>query len=166
MKELNLVSGISSWLAQREPRERVILSAGAVFVFCALVYLALLPSFERSTELQERHRILQADLQWLSEQRASVSRLSNSCVDKTIKPGAAKEVINRLVRRNQIKLVKIAEQTQGKYALNLESINANRLLQLAHQLACQGLKTTLLDVSRSDAAAANYVARMEVHHVN
>ncbi|UVW34921.1 type II secretion system protein M [SAR92 clade bacterium H455] len=166
MKGLNFVSGINSWLAQRQPRERIIVVVGAGIVFLAAVYLALLPSLERSTELQERHRILQADLQWLSEQSASVSRLSNSCVDKTIKKGAAKDVINRLIRRNQIKLVKFAEQAQGKYALYLESANANRLLQLAHQLACQGLKTNLLDVRRPDAAATNYVVRMEVQHVN
>ena len=166
MKGLNFVSGINSWLAQRQPRERIIVVVGAGIVFLAAVYLALLPSLERSTELQERHRILQADLQWLSEQSASVSRLSNSCVDKTIKKGTAKDVINRLVRRNHIKLVKFAEQAQGKYALYLESANANRLLQLAHQLACQGLKTNLLDVRRPDAAATNYVVRMEVQHVN
>lgn len=166
MKGLTFVSGISAWLSQRQPRERIIVVVGAGIVFVVAVYLALLPSLERSTELQERHRILQADLHWLSEQSDSVSRLSNSCVDKTIKPGAAKDVINRLVRRNQIKLVKIAEQAQGKYALSLESINANRLLQLAHQLACQGLKTNLLDVSRSDATATNYTARMEVQYVN
>ena len=166
MKGLTFVSGISAWLSQRQPRERIIVVVGAGIVFVVAVYLALLPSLERSTELQERHRILQADLHWLSEQSDSVSRLSNSCVDKTFKPGAAKDVINRLVRRNQIKLVKIAEQAQGKYALSLESINANRLLQLAHQLACQGLKTNLLDVSRSDATATNYTARMEVQYVN
>jgi|TARA_B110000977_G_scaffold77340_1_gene104294 type II secretory pathway component PulM len=165
MKELNLVSGMRSWFAQREPRERVILSAGALFVFIALIYLALLPSIERSAELQQRHQILQADLQWLSEQSASVSRLSNSCVDKTIKAGAATDVINRLVRRNQIKLSKITEQAQGKYALNLESTNANRLLQLAHQLACQGLTTNVLDLSRSESEETTYAVRMEVQYV-
>ncbi len=166
MKGLNFVSGINSWLAQRQPRERRIVMVGVGIVFLAAVYLVLLPSLERSTELQERHRILQADLQWLSEQSASVSRLSNSCVDKTINKGATKDVINRLVRRNQIKLVRFAEQAQGKYALYLESANANRLLQLAHQLACQGLKINLLDVRRPDAAPTNYVVRMEVQHVD
>jgi type II secretory pathway component PulM len=165
MKGSNLVNGISSWFAQRQPRERVILSAGAVFVFIALVYLALLPSIERSTELQERHQILQADLQWLGEQSASISRLSNSCVDKTIKTGAAIDVINRLIRRNQIKLSNIAERAQGKYVLNLETANANRLLQLAHQLACQGLTTNTLDISRSESNESTYVVRMEVQHV-
>ena len=165
MKGLNLVNGISNWFAQRQPRERVILSAGAVFVSTALVYLALLPSIERSTELQERHQILQADLQWLSEQSGSVSRLSNSCVDKTIKTGAATDVINRLIRRNQIKLSNIAERAEGKYVLNIESTSANRLLQLAHQLACQGLTTNALDISRSENAETTYAVRMEVQHV-
>ena len=98
MKGLTFVRGISAWLSQRQPRERIIVVVGAGIVFVVAVYLALLPSLERSTELQERHRILQADLHWLSEQSDSVSRLSNSCVDKTIKPGAAKAVINQLVR--------------------------------------------------------------------
>ena len=165
MKGLSLVNGINSWFAQRQPRERVILSAGAVFVFIALVYLALLPSIERSTELQERHQLLEADLQWLSEQSASVSRLSNSCVDKTIRTGAATDVINRLIRRNQIKLSNMAERPEGKYVLNLESTSANRLLQLAHQLACQGLTTNALDISRSESAETTYAVRMEVQHV-
>jgi type II secretory pathway component PulM len=142
----------------------MILGAGTLFVFIALVYLALVPSLERSTELQERYRVLQADLQWLTEQTTSVSRLSNSCVDKTIQGGDKTDVISRLVRRNQIKLAKIAEQTQGTYLLSLESPSGNRLLQLAYQLACQGLTINILDVSRSASADTVYAARMEVQH--
>ena len=164
MKELNVVTALKNGFAQRPPRERVILGAGTLFVFIALVYLALVPSLERSTELQERYRVLQADLQWLTEQSASVSRLSNSCVDKTIQGGDTADVISRLVRRNQIKLAKIAEQTQGTYLLSLESASGNRLLQLAYQLACQGLTTNMLDVSRSASADKAYAARMEVQH--
>ena len=165
MKELNVVTALKNGFAQRPPRERMILGAGTLFAFIALVYLALVPSLERSTELQERYRVLQADLQWLTEQSASVSRLSNSCVDKTIKTGAATDVINRLIRRNQIKLSNIAERAEGKYVLNLESTSANRLLQLAHQLACQGLTTNALDISRSENAETTYAVRMEVQHV-
>ena len=67
MKELNVVTALKNGFAQRPPRERMILCAGTLFAFIALVYLALVPSLERSTELQERYRVLQADLQWLTE---------------------------------------------------------------------------------------------------
>lgn len=161
----NILAGISNWYAQRDPRERVIVGAGAVIVVIAAIYMALLPSLSKATQLEQRYAILQSDLQWLSEQGQTVSRLVNSCVSESIQKGATKDVITRLVRRNQIQMKTLAEQSQGRYLLNLESASANRLLQLTHQLACQGLSINSLNISSAVASETNYTARMEVQHV-
>ena len=165
MNGSNFLAAINNWFAQREPRERLIVSAGAVIVVIAAVYMALLPSLSKATQLEQRHQILQSDLQWLSEQSQTVSRLGNSCVSKSIQKGAVKDLITRLVRRNQIKLTTIAEQRQGQYLVNLESASANRILQLTHQLACQGLSVNALKVSSATTGESGYQARMEVQHV-
>lgn len=165
MNGANFLAGISSWFAQRQPRERVIVAAGAVIVVIAAIYTALLPSLSKATELKQRYQTLQSDLQWLSEQGQTVSRLANNCVSKSIQKGATKEVITRLIRRNQIQLKTIAEQSQGQYLVNLESASANRILQLIHQLACEGLSVNALSVRPGAAAKTVYTARMEVQHV-
>ena len=165
MSEANIVAGISTWFAQREPRERVIVGAGAVIVVIAAIYMALLPSLSKAAELEQRYATLQSDLQWLSEQGQTVSRLANNCVSERIQQGATKDVITRLIRRNQIQMKTMAEQSQGRYLLNLDSTSANRILQLTHQLACQGLSVNTLNISPAKASETSYTARLEVQHV-
>lgn len=165
MNGANFLASISSWFAQRQPRERVIVAAGAVIVVMAAIYMALLPSLSKATELEQRYQILQSDLQWLSEQGQTASRLVNNCVSKSIQKGATKDVITRLIRRNQIQLKTIAEQSQGQYLVNFESTSANRILQLTHQLACQGLSVNTLSVRPGATAKTIYTARMEVQYV-
>lgn len=170
--------GISSWFATLQPREKVIVSAGAGILLLAAIYTMLLPGMERSSELQQRYQTLQADLQWLRDQSATVSRLGNSCVDKRISSASHSDVITRTVRRNQLKLLNLAEQGSMKYQLSIEGGNANRILQLAHQLACQGFTIQNLQISAesgaeegsqepnsSASAGRNVTAQLEVQHV-
>ena len=173
-----IFNGISSWFAALQPREKVIVSAGAAIVLLAAIYTMLLPGMEKSAELQQRYQTLQADLQWLRDQSATASRLGNSCVEKRISRASHSDVITRTVRRNQLKLLNLSEQGSMKYQLSIEGANANRILQLAHQLACQGLTIRNLQITaESDAeesgretnspasARKNITAQLEVQHV-
>jgi type II secretory pathway component PulM len=162
VKRQSILTVVNDWFT---PRKGIILGVGALFIFISALYIAVLPSLTHSTLLQQRSEALQSDLQWLSEQGETVSRLTNSCFSKSIGQESAKTVINRLVRRNQIKLITLSEQNKGTYLINLESTNANSLLQLAHQLACQGLKINILNASRPAAEEESYAASMEVERV-
>ena len=127
--------------------------------------MALLPSIEKAAELEQRYQVLQADLQWLEEQGVTVGRLGNRCLGKTLQKGSDADVITLMLRRNQLKLISLAEQTQSTYRVSLESANANRILQLVHQLACQGLNINTLEISPTATTGMSFAATMEVQNV-
>jgi len=159
------LSSVGDWFAQLQSRERVIVVAGAAIVVIAAIYMALLPGIEKAAELEQRYQVLQADLQWLEEQGVTVGRLGNRCLGKTLQKGSDADVITLMLRRNQLKLISLAEQTQSTYRVSLESANANRILQLVHQLACQGLNINTLEISPTAATGMSFAATMEVQNV-
>ncbi|MDA7852513.1 type II secretion system protein M [Porticoccaceae bacterium] len=159
------LSSVGDWFAQLQSRERVIVVAGAAIVVIAAIYMALLPSIEKAAELEQRYQVLQADLQWLEEQGVTVGRLGNRCLGKTLQKGSDADVITLMLRRNQLKLISLAEQTQSTYRVSLESANANRILQLVHQLACQGLNINTLEISPTATTGMSFAATMEVQNV-
>lgn len=172
MKMQGMFAAAEEWFAQLQPRERVMLKGGAAIVLIVGLSAALTPGLERSTQLEQRYQVLQADLAWLAQQQPTVSRLGDRCSATAVQSGGGKDLITRIVRRNQIQLTSFqdnpprakAEQNQEAFALGLETDDANRLLRMTHQLACQGLIVDVVDISRSEGSENGYVARMEVHY--
>jgi type II secretory pathway component PulM len=159
------LSSVGDWFAQLQSRERVIVVAGAAIVVIAAIYMALLPSIEKAAELEQRYQALQSDLKWLEEQSTAVGRLGNRCPGKMLQKGSDMDVITLMIRRNQLKLVNLAEQAQWTFQLTLESANANRILRLAHQLACQGMIINTLEISPTATTGMSLAATMEVQNV-
>jgi type II secretory pathway component PulM len=162
---MKILNNISGWFAGLQPRERLIITLGTALLFVAALYMALLPAMQKNAELEQRYASLSDDLVWLKEQSAVVSRLNNSCSGQAMQSGKKKEVITRIARRNQIKLFDI-DNSESLYSFSVSAPSANRVLQLAYQLTCQGLALENLSVTSSSDSKEVYIADIEVMYVD
>lgn len=161
-----LLNNLSSWFADLQPRERLIMTVGAAILIVAAIYMALLPAMEKNAELKQRHNSLSADIQWLKEQSKVVSSLNSDCAGQAMQNGEKNEVINRIVRRNQLKLLGLKQNDSTFYTLSVSGASPNRVLQLIYQLTCQGLTLESLKVNASSDAKVVYAANIGVSYVN
>ncbi|MDB4076960.1 type II secretion system protein M [Porticoccaceae bacterium] len=158
-----------------QPREKYFVSAGAVLVVIAAIYLAFLPLSEKHSQLADQHSRLQADLTWLQAQAATVPRLVNSCSGRELSAGMDRDVITRLLKRSQLRVDQVSETASG-IALRFNGSDANRMVRLAHQITCEGFAVLSFEfsakakdskaVGSSSALADTYVGVMEVQRVN
>jgi len=163
---MNLLDNLSDWFAGLLPRERLIMAVGAGLLIVAAIYMSLLPAMQKNLELEQRHKSLSADIQWLREQSQVVGRLDSSCAGNTIQNGKKIDVITRIVRRNQLKLLGFEQKDSPLLSFSVSGSSPNRILQLIHQLTCQGLALEALDISSSGAAKVTYSADIEVINVD
>lgn len=163
---MKLLDSLSGWFADLQPRERLIITVGAALLIIAAIYMSLLPAMQKNAELDKRHASLSEDMQWLREQSEVVGRLNGNCAGQEIQTGKKKEVITRIVRRNQLKLLGFEEDDSSYYSISVSSSNPNRLLQLIYQLSCQGLSVQSLDVRASADSTVSYSADIEVINVD
>jgi type II secretory pathway component PulM len=163
---MKLLENLSGWFADLQPRERLIMTIGAVLLVIAAIYMALLPAMQKNTELEQRYQSLNDDMQWLREQSAVVSRLDSSCDGQAIQSGQKKEVITRIVRRGQLKLLGLNQDDLTFFSFTVTGTSPNRILQVIHQLTCQGLALELLDIRLSASEKVGYVADIEVINVD
>ena len=148
-----------------QEREKLVVSAGATVVLLALIYMVLSPQLDRHRDLTQQQADLQADMMWLQDQRAVVSQLTNSCSQTDTSTDSATEVLTRLIRRNQLRLQNLRE-VSGGFELRVFSSDANRIVRLAHQIACEGFVVDGMEVSLSSTERNQWDASMEVRHVN
>jgi hypothetical protein len=74
-------------------------------------------------------------------------------------------VLTRLIRRNQLRLKNLREVGDGM-VLSFTSSDANRVVRIAHQIACQGFVVDSMQVSGSATETNLWDATMEVSYVN
>ena len=163
---MKILNNISTWFADLQSRERVIVTFGAALLIVAALYMALLPAIQKNSELEQRYKSLSEDMQWLREQSAVVSRLDNSCSSRAIQTGKQREVIADIVRKNQLKLISLNQNGRSLYSLLVYGDSANRVLQLIHQLTCQGLVLDALTITSSSEPKAGFSADIEVIYVD
>ena len=163
---MKLVENLSAWFADLQPRERLIITLGGAVLVVSAVYVALLPSMEKNAELESRYETLAVDMQWLREQSQVVSRLKNSCSGQTLQTGKIKEAINRIARRNQLKVLDLLQEDTAAFSLTVSGMRPNSMLQLVHQLACQGLALKTFNISAADDEKVGYIADIEVGYVD
>ena len=152
-----------SW-SQLQPREKLFLRAGVIVSVAALVYLTVLPLWDKHSTLSAQHSQLQADLQWLHQQREVVSRLSNNCSVKLVSDGAPRKILPRLVRRNQLKLDSI-QQASDSFSLEFSGSDANSIVRVVHEIACDGYLVQSLQIIKSADDAKLLIANLEVQLV-
>jgi len=142
---MKLLENLSGWFADLQPRERLIMTIGAVLLVIAAIYMALLPAMQKNAELEQRYQSLNDDMQWLREQ---------------------KEVITRIIRRGQLKLLGLNQDDLTFFSFTVSGTSPNRILQMIHQLTCQGLALEFLDIRISTGEKVGYVADIEVINVD
>ena len=135
-------------LSGLQPRERQLLLAGIVMLFFTVIYVALSPIMEKHDQLVDQSNQLKTDRQWLQQQRAVVSKLSNSCGNREIQQGSDRDNLTKLVRRNQLRLGQIRDLNNG-FELRFSGADGTRILRLSHQVACAGFNVQSLKVERS-----------------
>lgn len=135
-------------LSGLQPRERQLLLAGIVMLFFTVIYVALSPIMEKHDQLVDQSNQLKTDRQWLQQQRAVVSKLSNGCGNREIQQGSDRDNLTKLVRRNQLRLGQIRDLNNG-FELRFSGADGNRILRLSHQVACAGFNVQSLKVERS-----------------
>lgn len=157
---------LSVWFVDLQPRERRVITFGAALLIVAGLYVSLLPAMHKNAELQQQYASLSEDLQWLREQRAVVNRLNDGCSAQTIKTSGHKAVISRIIRRNQLKLLDLAQGDKYSYSFSVGGASPNSVLRVVHQLTCQGLALESMSINSSSDAKAAYLANVEVIYVD
>ena len=90
---------------------------------------------------------LNTDMVWLVEQREVVQRLNSGCASRDIMDGSSREKLNKLSRRNQIRFESVTNSS-GLTKVSFSGSDANRSLQMAHQIACSGFKIESFSLAR------------------
>tara|TARA_B110000977_G_scaffold48795_1_gene66285 strand:+ start:277 stop:765 length:489 start_codon:yes stop_codon:yes gene_type:complete len=142
------MDSLKNRLSGLQPRERQLLLAGIVMLFFTVIYVALSPIMEKHDQLVDQSNQLKTDLQWLQQQSAVVSKLSNGCGNREIQQGSGRDNLTKLVRRNQLRLGQIRDLNNG-FELRFSGADGNRILRLSHQVACAGFNVQSLKVERS-----------------
>jgi type II secretory pathway component PulM len=163
---MKILNNLSGWFAGLQPRERVIIALGAALLVVAAIYMALLPALQKNTVLEQRYKTLSEDMHWLREQSAVVSRLSNSCSGQALQSGEKKDIITRIARRNQLKLLNLNQDDPAVYVLTASSATPNQVLQFVHQMTCQGLSLETLNIAPSSDPKVGYSVDIEVAYVD
>lgn len=163
---MKILNKLSDWVGNLQPRERLIITFGAALLIVAALYISILPAMQKNAELEQQYASLSEDFQWLREQRAVVNRLNDGCSAQAIKTGGHKAVISRTIRRSQLKLFGLTQNNEHSYSFSVSGASANSVLQVVHQLTCQGLALERLSINSSSDAKAAYSADIEVIYVD
>lgn len=161
----DVLNNMQDKFASLQQREKLFICVGAAAVLAALLFTLLVPQLDRNSDLARQQTELQADRLWLQQQQAVVSRLTNSCSSSKLSAQPVKDVLTRLIRRNQLRLKNLREVGDGM-VLSFTSSDANRVVRIAHQIACQGFVVDSMQVSGSATETNLWDATMEVSYVN
>ncbi len=160
-----LVNKLKDQFAGLQEREKRVVAGGALLIMAAIIYLALLPQLDRHGQLVDEQASLYADMLWLQDQGATVSRLANTCPSTNPSALAPSDSLTRLVRRNQLQLDSLRESGLS-FMLAFTASDANRIVRLTHQIACAGFIVQALEVSKSSTATNTWDGSMEVQLAN
>jgi len=141
-------------LARLQPREQQLLIIGAWLLLVTLVFVMILPMFEKRAELKVQVEKVNQDIVWVKDQREIIERLANSCPTISVKADSGRDLLTKLARRNQLRLESISDYNQG-LLLEFSGSDSNRIMHLAYQVACAGyqIKSLDVDVSVTDGLA-------------
>jgi len=156
-----LIGRLQDGYAGLQSRERRFLLGGALMLLLTLTYVLLLPLVEKQRQLNDRQEQLSLQLSWLQNQAAVVSGLTNSCSGGDTEAVPERDAIIRLVRRNQLILGNLTQQVRG-YSLSFTGSDANSIMRMAYQVACEGLFIARLEITASDESASPFAGTMEI----
>ena len=160
-----LIGRLQDGYAGLQSREKRFLLSGALMLLLALTYVLLLPLVEKQRQLNDRQEQLSLQLSWLQNQATVVSGLTNSCSGGDTEAVPERDAIIRLVRRNQLILGNLTQQLGG-YSLSFTGTDANSIMRMAYQVACEGLFIARLDIAASDESTSPFAGAMEITGVH
>lgn len=142
-----------------QTRERKLVILGVPLLLLTATFAVLNPLMQKQRTLAEDLTNLDSNMKWLVEQRAVVDRLNSGCASRDIMEGSNSDKLTKLARRNQLRLGSIEDTSDG-YRLSFSGSDANRMLQMTHQIACAGFKIESLLVD--SGATGELKGSMEV----
>ena len=160
----SLLKRLQDAFADLQPRERLFVNVAAILIVAAMLYLILLPQWEKYNELSAQQSQLHSDLQWLHQQRDLIARLGNSCPLSVVSKGSKTKRLTRLLRRNQLKLIDMREANNA-ISLSFTGTDANEMVRLAHEIACDGFVVESFEIVKSPEENNRLAAMMEVSSV-
>jgi hypothetical protein len=83
---------------------------------------------------------------------------------KLVSDGTPRKILARLVRRNQLKLDSI-EEASGSFSLEFSGSDANSIVRVVHEIACDGYLVQSLQIIKSADDAKLLIANLEVQLV-
>ncbi len=163
---MNLVQLTKEWFAQLQSRERRTILVGLVLVVLAVVYVIIEPRWKTHWQLDADVKTRQGDLLWLSQQVSKVQALRNSCPSRASRGSKDSDMIPLLVRRNQLKMREYKNE-RGLSTLNVTADDANSILRLIGQIACEEFLLRQLKLEKLEPAekGAKFNATMEFTRV-
>ena len=154
-----LIESLRSKWMQLQLRERQLLIFGGGLLLATSIYLSLAPQVHKYAELKLKVDELNADAQWMQQQRKVVERLINNCSAQKVGQASGRQQMTRLIRRNQLTLNSMRDVNSG-LEFSMSGPDANRVISLTHQIACFGYDVKTLKIERS--AEGSMEASMEV----
>lgn len=147
----SVIDIFKSKLALLQPRERTLLVIGAWLLSATAVFVLVTPMVTKQNELASKAESIRENLNWLQEQRSVVVRLQNNCASNHshTQLTSTKGDFERLTRRNQLSLDQSTTKSNGGTELTFSGSDANRVMHLVHELACEGFVVESLDIQRS-----------------
>lgn len=159
----SVIDIFKSKLALLQPRERALLVIGAWLLSATAVFVLVMPMVTKQGELASKAQSIRDSIIWLQEQRDVVVRLRNGCATNTLRIAAKKGDFERVIRRNQLSLDQSTTKSNGGTELTFSGSDANRVMHLVHELACEGFVVKSLDIQFS--ADGKIKSAMEVASV-
>jgi len=161
----DIMAVITDFFAGLQPRERLMIKAGAAVLAITLVVLLLLPRWESYSQLKHQRDTLQSDMIWLQENREVVAELANNCPKLRQAEEGLKADLTQLVRRNQLEILTTIEK-ENLVSMAIGGSKSNHFLKLMHQIACRGymLGNVIFEVEDDDLSKIK--ATFEVERVN
>ena len=133
--------------SQLQSRERKLIILSIPLLALTTIFAILAPLINQRANLSDELVALNTDMVWLVEQRDIVQRLNSGCANRDIMDGSSREKLNKLSRRNQIRLESVTNSS-GLIKVSFSGSDANRSLQMAHQIACSGFKIESFSLER------------------
>ena len=163
---MKLVDSFRGWSRGLSRRERVMIVTSIILIVLTSVMLVLEPTWRNYQQLRKKLAELEADATWLDEQAKSVKKLGNNCAGRSVKNGSDREILNLILRRNQLR-PKVNNESRGSHFLEFEANNANKILKLMSHLACDQFALEKLSIERlqRNENIGRYGAKIQLRRV-
>ncbi len=130
-----------------QPREKSALIVGAGVVLLMSIVVVLEPQWQSYKNMQADLSTRKMDLEWFRNQVPVINNLRNNCSFRIEKSMTTSDVLTLLIRRHQLKLERL-NFDEELVSLTVTSNNANDILRVLEQIACEKFVLTQLNIRR------------------